>query len=663
VPEGAPEYPVDIDRRVFVEMDDGVLIALTVYRPDSENEGPFPTIVESLPYRKDDAFYAGDWGTYTYLARRGFAGVRIDIRGTGASTGVIEDEYVPREQEDTLAVFRWLADQPWCSGDLGMWGVSWGGFSSLQTAMLRPPELKAIAPVHATHDRFACDVHYTGGSLHAQEQVDWPPSMVTCNALPPDPDIVGEVWWDRWMERLEKTPQWPAIWLRHQQRDDYWLHGSPCADYEAIQCPTLLIGGWVDGYVDGMLAMTEHLTCPTRTVIGPWGHYRPAGGVPGPGLDHLDLLARWFGHHLRGDDNGVMDMPALTMYVRTGPPFDGPTRPPFESPPTEGYWRAEPAWPPADSIQVELGLGRLEHADLAWSGPQWVGVHAPAWDRAGKGSSDSRNDDAHSLTFETSPLDEDLEILGVPQVELRISSDRTVGMVAARLLAVGPDEFGHLITRGNRNLVFPDDLSAPQEIVPGRMRDVRFPLLTTSAVVPAGWRVRLSLAGADFPVVWPPGERFTIEIDPGASRLILPTVPARGPETRIDIPAPPPQPDPPGFTEEHRRHAHLTREGTGHLYERHRFSTESQPERDGLIVTSDETWAISVEDDDPATTHVRADGVLSMERSGWKVTTRGSLELSADAETFDLVIGLTALHDDEIVFTRTWEERIPRLWA
>ncbi|HEY4607325.1 MAG TPA: CocE/NonD family hydrolase, partial [Acidimicrobiia bacterium] len=153
MPEPTPEYPVRIDRRVFVPMDDGTRIALTVYLPDSEDDGPFPTVVESLPYRKDDAFYSADWPTYAYLAGRGFAGVRIDIRGTGASTGIIEDEYVRREQEDTLAVFEWLLSQSWCSGALGMWGVSWGGFSALQTAMLGPPALKAIAPVHATHDR------------------------------------------------------------------------------------------------------------------------------------------------------------------------------------------------------------------------------------------------------------------------------------------------------------------------------------------------------------------------------------------------------------------------------------------------------------------------------------------------------------------------------
>jgi len=108
--------------------------------------------------------------------------------------------------------------------------------------------------------------------------------MVATNGLPPDPDIVGEGWYEEWLDRLERTPQWAYEWLRHQQRDTYWLHGSPCANYESIECPTMLIGGWLDGYVDGMLALAEHLTCPTRTVIGPWGHYRPATGLPAPTL-------------------------------------------------------------------------------------------------------------------------------------------------------------------------------------------------------------------------------------------------------------------------------------------------------------------------------------------------------------------------------------------
>jgi predicted acyl esterase len=662
VPEGTLEYPVRVDRRVFVPMDDGARIALTVYLPDSAGDGPFPTVVESIPYRKDDAFYSTDWPTYAYLARHGFAGVRIDIRGTGASTGIIEDEYTLREMEDTLAVFRWLQDQPWCDGNLGMWGVSWGGFSALQTAMLDPPQLKAIAPVHATHDRFACDVHYTGGSLHAQEQVDWPPSMVLCNALPPDPDIVGDGWFQEWMDRLERTPQWPGIWLRHQQRDAYWLHGSPCADYSSIKCPTLLIGGWADGYVDGMLAMSEHLTCPTRTVIGPWGHYRPATGCPSPTFDHLDLLARWFGHHLRGDDNGVMGLPPLTLFIRTGVPFDGPTEPPFDTPPTQGYWRAESDWPPADQSLVEMRLSGLSHGDLTWSGPQWVGLHAPAWDRAGRGSDDSVEDDAHSVTFETAPLNSPLEILGTPEVEVTLSSTETVGMVAARLLAISPGGVGYLISRGNRNLVFPGELDNPVPVVAGQPFAARFPLLTTSAVLPAGWRLRLALAGSDFPVVWPPGSRFTLEFDPDRSRLLLPVVPV-GRSAALSVPPAPPPPRPPGIVSEEGADSSVMRDGAKVTYLRRRSSRDHMPERADLTYVSDETWTISVEDDDPASTRVRSDGEVRMERPGWSVATRESLDLSADAHDFFLTIDVAAFHDGEEVFSRTWEDRVPRQWA
>lgn len=93
--------------------------------------------------------------------------------------------WVPMDDGTRIALTLYLP----CDGNLRMWGISWGGFSALQTAMLQPPQLKAIVAMHATHDRFACDVHYTGGSAHAAEQLDWPGSMITTNALPPDSEI------------------------------------------------------------------------------------------------------------------------------------------------------------------------------------------------------------------------------------------------------------------------------------------------------------------------------------------------------------------------------------------------------------------------------------------------------------------------------------------
>jgi uncharacterized protein len=645
---------LSIDRHVFVPMPDGTRIALTLYLP--EGEGPFPTVVESLPYRKDDDCTARDYSTFAYLAGRGFAGVRIDVRGTGASTGIIEDEYVPIEQTDNLEVFDWIVRQPWSDGNIGMWGISWGGFSALQTAMVGHPALTAIVPMHATHDRFSCDVHYVGGSLHGAEQVDWPPSMITTNALPPDPDIVGESWMEEWIERLENTPQWPLEWLRHQHRDDYWKHGSPATDYGAIECPTLLIGGWLDGYVDGMLALAEHLTCPTRTVIGPWGHYRPATGEPGPTLDHLDLMARWFGHHLRDDDNGVMDMPAVTAFVRTDVPYDP------DDGPVSGYWRGESSWPPADRTLTELDLDSLRYDRTTWSGPQWVGRHAPAWDRSGMASSDGSDDDSASLTFETEPLTEPLEILGAPRLELLVTTDQPFGMVAARLLVVSPDGASHLITRGNRNLCFPDSFGQPVTPIPGEPISLSFPLMETSAVVPAGSRLRLSLSGADFPVVWPPQGRFEIRIDPERSTLILPTVPLDRSRDVLDIPESPPPPPAPvedlvdevGWTIEQRDGATV--------FQRHRSTAERQPTRADLLYATKQSWKVRVADDDPGSTAVESTSDLTLSRPGWKVDVAGSISIGG-RESFDVHIELTAAHNDVEIWSGTWDESIPRVWA
>ena len=633
-------------------LEDGTRLALTLYLPPGD--GPFPAVVESLPYRKDDDCTARDWETYSYLASQGIAGIRIDIRGTGASTGVIAGEYVAQEQADNLAVLTWAAEQDWCTGNLGMWGISWGGFSALQTAVLRPPQLKAIAPMHATHDRFACDVHYTGGSLHGAEQVDWPPSMISCNALPPDPDIVGESWFDEWMERLERTPQWHFEWLRHQSRDAFWLHGSPIADYGAIECPTLLIGGWLDGYVDGMLEMAEHLTCPTRTVIGPWGHYRPATGVPAPTLDHFELLARWFGHHLRGDDNGVMDMPAATLYIQQ--PSNDPVRVP-------GRWRTESAWPPPDAEALEFNLGELEHDATAWEGPQWVGVHAPSWDRAAVVVTPSDADDGASVTFETAPLDQLLEILGTVEVEVTVASDQAVGVVAARLVAVDPDGATVLLTRGNRNLAFQADLSEPVPVEPGVPITVRFPLLACSALVPPGWTLRLALSGADFPVVWAPGRRFRLTFDPAGSRLILPTVPARPAESWIEVPEATNHPAAPVETVRSVSERTVERGDGRTMCRRTVGGTEVQPTRGDLTYDSDQTWTVEVPDADPAGTTATSVSEMRLERPDWSVAAWGRLAINGDAEAFHVEVELRASHDGTEVFKRTWQESIPRKWA
>jgi hypothetical protein len=446
---------------------------------------------------------------------------------------------------------------------------------------------------------------------------------------------------------LENTPQWIPNWFHHQCRDAYWLHGSPCADYSLIQVPTLLIGGWLDGYIDGMLALLEKLECPRRTIIGPWGHRRPASGVPAPTYDHFQLLARWFGHHLRGDKNGVMDEPFLTVWIRSEPPFDAPV--------STGHWLIADSWPGTRARDMNLGAGPVR----SWNGPQWIGSHAPAWDRTVTGSTDPSADDAFSLTFDSEPLTADIDILGSPMLDLLVASDQSLGVVAARLLAVSPEGDAHLICRGSRNLKFPDELSQPVPVEPGMWRRVAFPLLATSARVPAGWKVRLALAGADFPIVWPPGERFTLSIDPGRSRLRLPLLGAEG--HVVEIPPAPASPQAPSemLTDES-SWAVDRRQGRA-MFRRHSVSRELQDGK--LTYSSDHEWRVEVGDDDPGSTALFARVELGLERSGWSVGTTGRLRITADRDWFHVDIDLEAREGEHLVFERSWEERIARVHA
>jgi uncharacterized protein len=223
-------------QNTWIPLADGCRLAARIWLPEDAETDPVPAILEYIPYRKTDGTAARDALIHPYFAGHGYAAVRVDLRGSGDSDGVLLDEYLPQEQEDALEVLAWLAEQPWCTGSIGMIGKSWGGFNSLQVAALRPPELKAIVTVCSTDDRYADDVHYLGGCVLGSKMLPWASTMLGLNALPPDPDVVGERWREVWLDRLERTPAFVEAWLTHQRRDAYWKQGSVCEDFSAITC-------------------------------------------------------------------------------------------------------------------------------------------------------------------------------------------------------------------------------------------------------------------------------------------------------------------------------------------------------------------------------------------------------------------------------------------
>jgi putative CocE/NonD family hydrolase len=504
------------ERHVSIPMEDGVRLAARLFLPDAL---PAPGIVDALPYRMDDltASYASE---YRRLCEEGgFAVCRIDLRGTGSSEGIALDEYHPQEQKDLCEAIAWLAEQGWCTGKIGMYGTSWGGFNSIQVAMERPPALHAIVPIYASDDRYTDDVHYMGGILKALDLVDWVTYMAACNVLPPVPAVYGEGWRDEWRRRIEGTEPWLLRWLEEQNDGPYWRHGSLRPGYDRIECPTMIVAGWADGYTNIALRAFEALSCPRRVIIGPWAHASTATSIPGPHIDLVPELIRWFSRWLRDERNGIDEEPPLAIFVRRS------TRPDPELPEMRGEWRSEPTWP-AERRRPTLLRRNGSETDRIKVRPD---VGTAAWiSCAGKPPwtlpDDQREDDAVSLTYDWEPLEEDLEILGHPRVRVTVTSSHPVAFLSARLCDVFPDGTSALVSRGVLNLTHRDGHADPKPLVPDEPTAVELELEATSWIFEPGHRVRLALAGADWPNTWPPPYSGSIAVERASLELELPVL-------------------------------------------------------------------------------------------------------------------------------------------
>ena len=341
---------VRVIEHTLIPLQDGTMLAARIWLPDDAEQNPVPAILEYLPYRKRDGTYERDALTHPYLAGHGYAGIRVDMRGCGESTGLLFEEYAKQEQDDGVEVIAWLAAQPWCSGMVGMMGISWGGFNGLQIAARRPPALKAIVTICSTDDRYADDVHYMGGTLLAADGLEWGSFFLGSMCLPPDPMLVGDRWRAMWLERLENVPLFFEPWLRHQRRDAYWKHGSVCEDYAAIQCPVYAVGGWTDAYKNAIPRLLERLSVPRKGLIGPWAHGYPHFARPGPQIGFLQEMLRWWDYWLKGIDTGVMDEPMLRAWMTES------VRPASNHPTLPGRWVAEASWPPPGITPQRLVL-------------------------------------------------------------------------------------------------------------------------------------------------------------------------------------------------------------------------------------------------------------------------------------------------------------------
>jgi putative CocE/NonD family hydrolase len=654
---------------VWIPMPDGTRLSARIWLPQDAETSPVPAILEAIPYRKDDGTAIADEGRHPWFAANGYAGVRLDIRGSGDSEGILLDEYLEQEQDDAVAAIAWLAAQPWCSGKVGMIGYSWGGFAALQVAARRPPELGAIVTVDSTDDRYADDVHYMGGCLLAYYLLSWATSMHVYAVLPPDPEVVGGRWRAMWHERLESARPMIEPWLTHQLRDGYWRHGSVCEDFAAITTPVFAVSGWADGYRSAVLRLMEGLACPRKGLIGPWSHTYPMEPqAPGPAIGFLQECRRWFDHWLKGVDTGVMDEPALRVWLQdSAPPL--PTYP--ERP---GRWVGEPGWPSPNVVSRELHLAehRLTETPSAGSVLRHVaselhGSEAGDWDPFGEPADmppDQRAEDGRCLTFTSEPLERPLDVLGVPVARLAVTVDRPVAMLAVRLCEVDPEGRSTLLTRGLLNLTHRLGHDRAVSVEPGERMTVEVPMKAIGQRVAAGHRVRLSVSTGYWPWAWPSPQPVVLELDTAGSSLLLPE---RGPVPDADL-----RPfDPPELAPRPRPDV-IRLEGGDHTQARsiasrehvvvHRYPHERLGMPGGLEVESREPDTFTIREGDPLSARVRCERLRSISRpaTGWQVRVEIDGEMTADEEEFHVWTALRAYEGEACIFTRTWSYDVPR---
>jgi putative CocE/NonD family hydrolase len=653
----------------WIPLADGTRLSARLWMPRDADHDPVPAVLEYLPYRKNDATAIDDSVRHPWLAGHGYAAIRVDIRGSGDSEGVLLDEYHPQEQLDCLDVLRWIAAQPWCTGSVGMMGISWGGFNSLQVATHRPPELKAIITCCSTDDRYADDVHYTGGSPLGFYMLPWGTVLLAYNSRPPDPEHIGDGWREMWRERLEKSVFSCETWMRHQRRDDYWRQGSVCEDYSAIEAAVYAVGGWSDGYTDAVLRLLAGLDCPRKGLIGPWEHTWPEEGVPGPAIGFLQESLRWWDHWLKGTETGVMDEPMLRYWRQE------PARPEGIYEIRPGAWASEGTWPSPrlearrlhltpSGLSPTPGSGeRLAHASATT-----VGLDAGSWLPYGNPADlpgDQRCEDARSLVFDSPPLDDELDLLGNSVVSLRIAADKPVAFVAVRLCDVHPNGTSALITRAILNLCHRNGHADAAPLEPGRDYDVRVPLKAIGQTVPAGHRLRLAISTSYWPWIWPSPEPVEIAVSCSEASLVDLTV--RPPGAGIDgdfVFDEPELCERLGFEwlapREPRWSVSRDMTTNRHTFEMSRALWGSRRLANGIEIRDRDPIRFTVVEGEPLSATVECERTMTIGRGGWQTRIDVRSRMTADAEAFHLVAELEVHEGDEPFFARTYEARISR---
>lgn len=680
-------YKVTKLENVPIQMKDGALLYAHIWIPQDALDGKIKvgTLVEYLPYRKNDFTAVRDSIRHPYYGGYGFALMRVDMRGCGDSDDILRGEYLKQEQDDNMEVFDWIIAQDWSNKNIGQFGKSWGGFNGLQVAARQHPALKTVITLCLTDERYGDDVHYRGGCLLASDMLWWASTMFAYNARPQDPRVRND-WRENWLRRLETEPN-VIEWMKHQTRDDFWKHGSICEDYSKVDIPVLAVGGWRDGYTNPIFCMMENLPNEAnRGIIGPWVHEYPEVATPYPGLGYNQMAVSWFSKYLTSDegiraeisknlsipdDFSFEKLDKITGYVQD------PTSVAESYEYRAGKWITQKPTPEQyESLYIDPEKQILTaesvsvQSSIEFSGASEHGLFRGTWCPFGQDGdlpADQKIEDSKCLTFDSAPFESDIELLGFPIVNVRVSSDSALANLTIRLVDLNPKtKENYLVSWGIANLTHLNgDSTTPKELEVGNVYDFKISLDCIGYKVAKGHKLRLAFSTTDWPSSWPTAKTPTLKLFSGSS-ILLPLVCSKSSEVTS-------WPLPEALAPCERtilRKENRTRKviydyinGTWTIDD---FSDEGKrtivDNKCELGSWNKNMWFIK--ETDPLSAFNKCDWELTMGRAedDWQIKLLTSSTMKADAKNFYLENEIEAFENDEKVFEKKWETTIERVF-
>lgn len=645
-------YEIEVTHHTWIEMTDGVRLSAKIWQPKKSGTTK-GAVLEYLPYRKDEFTALRDEIRHKYFAGFGYTAIRVDIRGTGDSEGIIEDEYPKQEQDDAIDIIKWIESQDWSNGSVAMIGKSWGGFNGLQVAARQPEALKTIISLCSTDDRYADDVHYKGGTMMASDMLWWASTMFAYNARPAFPKYFGENWYDNWIERLEQTPPFVDEWVKHQTRDEYWKHGSINEDYTQIQIPVLTMSGWADGYTNAVFRLMKHLDVPKKAVIGPWAHEFPDVAIPGPQFGYLQEVVSWLDNWM-GDKQTENHRDEFLVYLQDS------VEPKTTYDYREGKW--------LNLLNEEITTKNLFASttrEIQLKNKQQHGLYSGVFCPFGQDGDlpdDQTIDNALANSLMLDMYGDTLNIMGQPVAKLRVKSDCKEANIHIRLTDVHPDGSKTLVTMGQFNLnhyksnEFPEDLPVDEYI------DVEVPLDVIGYQIPEGHMIEVSIAPTYWPQIWPSKEIVKLDVDLEHSKLNIPLV-REFTEVKLEH----------EFSETAKplekiihRDGSRTRDITKRLTTNEWILSDYSDEglrtlKDSNITYGTENMNVyTIKEDDPLSEKVQCDWKVILKDDDIDTEVETYSTMSCDAEYYYLRNEVIAYNDGEQCFTKTWENKIKR---